>query len=1737
MKKLSRHLRQTARHFGSLWAAPRRSQKQRRMLTSEILEARQMLAGDILNAALHNAAEPTDVNGDGRVTRMDLALLVGELQKQYQSTKLPGESPENAPQAASIGTMSAPSLFYDVNADNKVNRVDVALVVQRLVADFNAMNTTSDVKFRVETTNLANNPISEIKAGEEFWLKVYVQDTRGEATGLRSAHLDVTFNQSLVKPVNNTIQHGSDYNGLTSGDVLHGRIDDAGGMNVNPQQFLGGAEYLLFQVRFVADRGGTVTFAGAHHDSDESALLFFDDPSFEISEDLVNYGSATLTVLGAVDDEIVVSKDAGPTAVDVLANDTLPGDLKVVGVVPGSAPGTVTFDDDFVYYDPAGAFDLLEPGQTEEVTFTYIISDGTNTSTATVTVTVSGDSAPVITPGTFTVNEHAANGTAVGTVEATPAEDVTFAIIGGNTVNVAGNPVEVFAIDNSGNITVASELALDFEARDSYQLTVQATNSLGLSSTQAITIDVNDLKLVEFFVEVYDSEGNQITETDTLPEGSTFELRVYVQDLRPQGAGIFVAYLDVEYTSELVSLLNAAAPLTFGSDFHGLYSGSGNTPGLIDEAGASRIAVDGVTGKALLFSAEFTADAVGTVSFTTNQADNQNGIGVGIVGAPVPLTDVVDVIYGSTSFEIVSSAVFEAKNDSYDVIAGENFSADAEAGVLANDSLGPAGGTKAVQAPGPVTTAHGATVMLNADGSFTFNTAGVEVFQELGADETLQDTFTYTLTDGLGNTETATVTITVTGVNDPPQATDIVDQTISQGGTFSLDVKNNFSDVDVNDTLTLSATLKDGSALPAWLNFNPSTGEFTGTPGNDDVGVIEITVTATDNHQAQVSRTFTLEVINVNDAPTIENQTFRIKPGSETGTEVNTVVASDIDIQHGDVLTYEIIAGNDDGLFTINPATGLITFTGNAEELVEDDVHTLTVRVTDVEEEEATAQVTIIVTPNSPPEAVTPILDPQEATQDDAFSFTFSDDTFTDVDGDPLTYSAQLEGGAALPSWLSFDPTTRTFSGTPANADVGQIVVEIIATDTDGAAASATFAMTIHNVNDAPVLDEPIPQQVAIEDVDFTFDASEYFLDIDLDVDPNEKLTYSAALSNGDPLPSWLSLDPDSGTFTGMPGNDDVDNLVIRVTATDTSGESISTTFELKVENVNDPPTSTPIDNQSVDQGEEFTLDLKEHFHDIDLGDVLTYEFLVNGSSSLPDWLTFNDETGILSGTPGNSDVGTLTIRITATDEENESVSEEFELEVINVNDAPELLPPIGDQETDEDEPYSYNAGAHFIDIDAGDTLTYSAKLSNGDDLPEWLSINPEDGILSGTPENDDVGILSITVTATDSEGATVSGTFLLEVKNVNDAPTAEIGTAQTSKGISINGNVLTWVTDVDVDDTLTVTTTGEFTTSQGAKVTLNADGTFTYDPRSSDILQALTSGESLVDSFNYTVRDEAGETVEGTVNVTVSGLNPSTISGMVYIDVNGDGSRQLGEQMLAGVKITLTGNGITRETVTNANGAYTFIDLAPGTYTVTQHQPAFLSSAGVRLGASGGQVLNSNSFQITIAENQSVNATGYNFREAGLETQYIDLRYLLSNAPTSGVMFAVNGNASLWSSAIGSQWSGYTSITATLSADHSQVLITAFNAEGDEYQATISTGDATKFMWVGNNGGSRLFQIIGSVSDIGLTLVPSSAPEAAPMMASSSDESSLAEILDQADEDYTAAVDALFADEDWSDI
>ncbi|WP_080507775.1 tandem-95 repeat protein [Rhodopseudomonas palustris] len=127
--------------------------------------------------------------------------------------------------------------------------------------------------------------------------------------------------------------------------------------------------------------------------------------------------------------------------------------------------------------------------------------------------------------------------------------------------------------------------------------------------------------------------------------------------------------------------------------------------------------------------------------------------------------------------------------------------------------------------------------------------------------------------------------------------------------------------------------------------------------------------------------------------------------------------------------------------------------------------------------QDGTAQtVTVQILGNNDAPTLQTALADQTSAEDQPFGFTIPANTFADADGrldgtsNPLTYEAVLSDNSALPAWLSFDPATGTFSGTPPQDFVGSIDVKVYASDGEYA-ASEGFTLTVTPVNDKPALD------------------------------------------------------------------------------------------------------------------------------------------------------------------------------------------------------------------------------------------------------------------------------------------------------------------------------------------------------------------------------------------------------------------------------------------------------------------------------------------------------------------------------------------------------------------------------------------------------------------------------------------------------------------------------------------
>jgi Ca2+-binding RTX toxin-like protein len=429
-----------------------------------------------------------------------------------------------------------------------------------------------------------------------------------------------------------------------------------------------------------------------------------------------------------------------------------------------------------------------------------------------------------------------------------------------------------------------------------------------------------------------------------------------------------------------------------------------------------------------------------------------------------------------------------------------------------------------------------------------------------------------TATDAAGANVSADFALGVANVNDAPVvANPIAAQTAAEDSPFAVTLPASaFADDDAihGDTLTYSASLADGSALPPWLSFDPASRTFSGTPANADVGSLSLRVTATDMSGASVFNDFTLSVANTNDAP-VTVSAISAQTVSEDSPFAFTVPAGafhDDDVIHGDRLSYSAVLANGSALpawLTFDAATQ--TFSGTP---ANGDVGAITVRLTATDTSAAAASQDFAITvanTNDTPVVAGAIAD-QSTNEDSAFTFTLPAGAFADDDaihGDTLSYAATLADGGALPTWLSFDAATRSFSGTPVQADVGALDVRVTATDQPGAAVSDLFTLTVVNVNDAPVVSAGLANQTVTEYSPFTYQVP---LNTFTDEDPGETLTYSATLADGSALPGWLSIDGATRTLSGSPTYTERGQFDVRVTATDAAGAQASTTFALAVQ-------------------------------------------------------------------------------------------------------------------------------------------------------------------------------------------------------------------------------------------------------------------------------------------------------------------------------------------------------------------------------------------------------------------------------------------------------------------------------------------------------------------------------------------------------------------------------------------
>ena len=438
---------------------------------------------------------------------------------------------------------------------------------------------------------------------------------------------------------------------------------------------------------------------------------------------------------------------------------------------------------------------------------------------------------------------------------------------------------------------------------------------------------------------------------------------------------------------------------------------------------------------------------------------------------------------------------------------------------------------------------------------------------------------------------------------------------------------------------------------------------------------------------------------------------------------------------------------------------------------------------------------------------------------------------FRDPDGDALSYSA-----VASDTLVAAAAVVESMITVMALAK-GEAIVNVTATDTEGLTATQSFAVMVPNR--PPLVLESIPAQVVDVGRTEDLDMAPLFSDPD-----GDSLTYTAV--SADRSVAWASVVGSSVSVLAVAKG----ATTITVTATDTEGMTATQDFAVTVPN-QPPLLEGSVPPQTLRAGSVFTIDATIHFSDPD-GDSLTYAATTSDPTVATAHATGSTVTvTALSG-------GEASVTLTATDTEGAVATLVFPVTV--PNRPPLATTDIAARRLDAGDAETLDLDRHFSDPDK-DGLTFEAASSNR--RVATVDVSGDELTVTAVQE----GTANVTVTATDSHGASASTRFRVVVARPDDgnrppAPAAPIPDQQMDLDGSQSRDLRNHFSDPD-DDNLTF----EASSSNTAVATTALSG--------SDLtVTAVAEGTA---SISVAAEDPGGLSTRISFDVTVGKTTPTT--------------------------------------------------------------------------------------------------------------------------------------------------------------------------------------------------------------------------------------------------------------------
>ncbi|WP_180937641.1 tandem-95 repeat protein, partial [Vibrio parahaemolyticus] len=1180
----------------------------------------------------------------------------------------------------------------------------------------------------------------------------------------------------------------------------------------------------------LVDNGdGTWTFTPQIDDDTEVSFTFdiIDD------EDLVVSGSANLDILpindapNAENDVITTEEDTAVT-IDVLVNDSdVEGDvLSIQSASVPSEQGSVDIVDGKLVFTPAENFN-------GEATITYIVTDGDLTDEAKVTVTVKPvNDSPVAVDDTVSTQEDTVvtidvltNDTDVDgdklSIESAsvPKEQGTVEVVDGKLVFT---PAENFNGDAEITYTVT-----DGELTDEAKVTVTVNPvndapTIKVDAVESITEDAVSTDTVVATLTVRDTDTSEDQLTVSLENNSNGYFVLVGDEVKLTQAGVDAVNNDELNLKDLTisaSVSDGVNPTANDSD--SLVVNRVNDAPTVENAIADQVLSEDFDAYTIDLNEVF-KDSDSSLEFSVSGNSNvlvsiENGIVTISPTADWNGSEILTFKATDPSGESISQTVNFTVAPVADIVADKATVVEDTPTiikVLGNDTF--EGDGKVVSLDTNNGPANG-TVSVNPDGSVTYTPNDNYVGK---------DTFTYVVTSG-GVSESTAVEVNVTPVNDAPVAKDDI-ATTQEDTAVTIDVLPNDTDID-GDTLRI-----DSASVPSDQGtVEIVDGKLVFTPAENFNGNAEITYTVTDGSLTDQA-TVKVTVNAVNDTPVVESNLADQTLAEDFTTytiDLNTAF-SDVDNVDGE-LTFSV-SGNSNVLVSIE--NGIATISPTADW---NGSETLTFTATDPSGESVSQTVDFTVAPVVDIEA-----DSADVVEDTPTIINvLGNDTF---EGKDKVVSLDAENGPKNGTVIVNNDGTVTY--TPDDNYVGKDTFTYVVTS-GGVSESTTVEVNVTPVNDAPVAKDDIA--TTQEDTAVTIDV----LPNDTDVDGDKLSIQSASVPEAQ---GKVEIVDGKLVFTPAENFNGHAEIIYTVTDGELTDEAKVT---VTVNPVNDAPTIKvdAVESITEDAVNTDTVVATLTVRDTDTPEEQLTVSLENNSNGY-FVLVGNEvkltQAGVDAVNNDELNLKDLTISASVSDGVNPTASDSDSLIVNRVNDAPTVENAIADQVLSEDfASYTIDLNDAFKDSDSA--LNFSVSGNSN------VLVSIENGIATISPTADWNGSETLTFTATDPSGESISQTVNFTVAPVADIVADKATVVEdTSTVIKVLGN------DTFEGDGKVVSLDTNNGPANGT-VSVNPDGSVTYTPN---------DNYHGTDSFTYIVTS-GGVSESTTVSVDVTPVNDAPVA------------------------------------------------------------------------------------------------------------------------------------------------------------------------------------------------------------------------------------------------------------------